>query len=289
MSGKVQPGTGLEGIIEMRKENRERVRSPGVQKMLEKLSKLDRVFDYNAPPRLLENCGDEVLYRHLEEVYSQRQFVLENAADVKKYLSWGDIVIKKGDFTNAKVVLQNGALGVVTRTDCRKGDSCKKLAIVNFEQYGSLKVEVSSLSIYGRKGSLLREEESYAVHVPAGDIQGGLQKGHQVQYIGQDVESDNKYSIPDGTCGIVVAVWESLRHPLDIIWVRGPRVYQPGIIITDSETSRSNVFFGYEDVKLVVKNHIDLRKLAAECRNPAERKAVEGNAVERGTVGGGQL
>ncbi len=259
-------GDGLEDIIGRIGENVEIViRSPGMQKLLERLQQEDRLFDYNVPPNIRENYGDGSLLQYLKETYSQQNFVVENAADVQKYLLWGDRVMKKGDFEKVNPRLPQGTRGVVE--NLKGGNDGTLPAGVNFFNYGRHEVYPSALLIYGKKGGWLRKDEQYAFPIKPEEIMGGLQKGHLVEYTGKDFK-EYEYLVPNGTLGIVNTIWSGLfaENPLDIIWARGPGVRQIGYIYRDTRSSRSKIFFSYDEVKLVVPNHINFQKLMDECK-----------------------
>lgn len=240
----------LEGII----------RSKEMNELLQRLEKEDRIFEHNVPEDVLDSLDDGRLLDHLRETYSQDEFILENPDLVEKYMyNHGSLVIKKGVFKRKRYRLKRGAEGVVTEV-------YDQGALVYFEKYSHQWVSEKNLVVYGRvvKGFFSNRVKNYP-ETPAEDFK--LKEGDLVKYAGKDLYKVND-KILDGVRGVVAHNFGEAG--MDIVWVHQPGTQQWRFYDSGDQTSGGCSLFRYDEIKLVIKNHLDFDKLYRECYGERE-------------------
>ena len=230
-------------------------RDPKLEQLVNSLAELDSLFHYNVPPIICESSDNQKLFEHLKAVYTQPEFVIDDADVIKRYVQAGDRVTKKGEYKETVWSLRPGDKGTVTQ-DATDGE--KEVNVFFNSRRSTIEKKylrvVGSTSFWGGE-KLLSASESY----PAlGFI---VNKRQIVEYRGEVME-DNTWFIPDGTEGIVIRN-DRDGVPLQIAWERthGVKAY----VTYDGRDIGLNLkYWKYHDVKLVRKNTINFEKLAQE-------------------------
>ena len=86
-------------------------RDPDLSRLMERLEKEDRLFHYNVPTPIRTSYENNHLFEHLQRVYAQPQFMVEEAEEVRKYAQIGDLVMKAGLYEDKEWILPTGAKG----------------------------------------------------------------------------------------------------------------------------------------------------------------------------------
>ena len=230
-------------------------RDPKLEQLVNSLAEQDSLFHYNVPPIIRESSDNQKLFEHLKSVYTQPEFVIDNADVIKRYVQAGDRVTKKGEYKETAWSLRPGDKGTVTQ-DATDGEKEVK---VSFNSRGAtiekkyLRV-VGSFSFWGGE-KFLSASESY----PA--LNHMVKQKQIVEYRGEVME-DNTWFIPDATEGIVIKN-DRDGAPLQIAWERthGVKAY---VTYDGRDIGLNLIYWKYHEIKLVRKNTINFEKLAQE-------------------------
>ena len=244
-------------LEDLKEKAPESERDPKLEQLVNSLAEQDSLFHYNVPPIIRESSDNQKLFEHLKSVYTQSEFVIDNADVIKRYVQAGDRVTKKGEYKETAWSLRPGDRGSVTQ-DATDGEKEVKVFFNGREATIEKKYlgVIGSISFWGNE-ILLSSSESY----PALGLI--VNKRQIVEYRGEVIE-DNTWYIPDGTHGIVIIAGSSRSIPnLSIAWDRTPgtKAYS---IYQGREYSHKDKLWGYHDIKLIRKNKIDFEKLAQE-------------------------
>lgn len=254
----------LDEITEIELENRTTtiMRSEGLQRLLLRLEKEDRLFNYNVPPNIRDGYDDDSLVAHLEKTYKRTQFIIENPDEIAKYVQQGDRVVCKTDLSDYAV-----KKGSKCRFKEIKGDK----VIVKFENGTKVEVEPLDLFVvqegknpvsvleYSRKEirrSMFIRDSGYT------ELKGleALTKKTELLYEGKPI-SGGRYTLPKGAEGLVVYKYRD--KDLSIVFENKPGVKYEWWF---SERGLGSYrYFKPEQLNLIVKNYIDYDKLQKEC------------------------
>ena len=228
-------------------------RDPKLEQLVNSLAEQDSLFHYNVPPIIRESSDNQKLFEHLKSVYTQPEFVIDNAEVIKRYVQAGDRVTKKGEYKETAWSLRPGDKGSVTQ-DATDGE--KEVKVFFNSRQAAIEKKylrvIGSISFWGGE-KLLNPSEQYSA------LYRVVNKREMVEYRGEVME-DNTWFIPDGTEGIVIKN-DRDGAPLQIAWERthGVKAY----VTSDGRDIGLNLkYWKYHEIKLVRKNQIDFEKLA---------------------------
>jgi hypothetical protein len=246
-------------------------RSKRIQALLGKLKLEDDLFDYNIPPIAQTTFDDESMLAHLRRVYSQTAFVVEEPSEVKKYLSPGDFVLKKGDYFEKTIILKPKSKGVIA-----KMNDSTAIVTVNGE---ASEVKLDDLLVTGSSGffgkeigsgyifkASLKQKLVYTLYGQEA-INWKVKEGDLVTYEGEEpLVTHPGLAVPEGTLGIVMDIYVGQSEYIGVSWERKKGVNMP---ITQSTQGTIgylvNRNFKYAELKLLRKNTVNFQALYDFC------------------------
>ncbi len=216
------------------------IRSPGLESLLKELKQQDSLFDYNVPAHVRKDYEDSKLINHLDETYSKDRFIIDDPAEIAKYVMEHDIVIKKGDSNVLEWQLKKGEQGEIINIED------DKIMILFPKIKLTIYIPKTDFEVYctgGFFGSVINPAKP-------GDKIDNLNKGAGITYTGANLVNYLEF-IPNGTEGIVGTVYNNSN--LGIIWAENPGLKVRGF--------PPNYTYNSSDVELLRKNRIDFKQL----------------------------
>ncbi|MBT5023541.1 hypothetical protein HOK51_05690 [Candidatus Woesearchaeota archaeon] len=255
------------------KSQKPKVRKPGLEKLITTLKEKDKLFEFNVPSQLLKLYDDKALLAHLETVYSQKEFIIDDADNVKKYARAGDFVLKKERWETTKVIVKTCETGVVKNKDGKFYVQFKKSSY--WIESDDKLINQKNLKVISEPKSLGRKQKYDSK--PTLNTFEQIKKGMIVEYSGKPLEEDKKY-VSNGARGVIVMIDKNLsdekgnpigehdhqkRNPMFITWLAGEDCK-----LTTWQGYNSEKFSYYpdklfypKDVQLIKKNNIDYQAL----------------------------
>lgn len=243
-------------------------RNKGLVKLLEKLGKEDRLFNYNVPNKIRETYDDDTLMDHLEKTYRKPGFRITNPEDIKKYARCGSRVVSKrtsvGYGLNHKSKVDFKAVKGDKVEISYAGSDFEVDPVDLFIEEEDKSKQISVLKYTKTKTSFWSKKELKLNGFEA------LERGQRLIYNGEDAVEIER--IPEGSEGLVVGISQGSNKDLyfNIIFEENPGLkqwllrgdlYYRGECPGNGFKTRSYI---NNFVDLIVRNYIDFEKLKRE-------------------------
>lgn len=244
-------------------------RSNTIKKLLDVLSKKDQVFNYNVPPNLRESYDDDALLDHLERIYSQQTFVIEDEETIEKFAQKGTKVIAKKSISIHDGELNHNDSGIVTKV----GDGKATVKINNKDW----EIELINLKVTHKARLIGSAKQLHSAKLA--EVYEGNLKGCLVRYEGDFKKANVLANIPVDTEGMIVYKhWGYSDGNLFrdgnywIIWENHPNVIQPWTRFRYhyENNFRPKAVYQVDSFKLVIPNNINFKGLYAKIDNQQE-------------------
>ncbi|MBT5023542.1 hypothetical protein HOK51_05685 [Candidatus Woesearchaeota archaeon] len=231
-------------------------RKPGIVKLLEALKKQDEIFNYNVPPVARTTFDDDTLLKHLEQIYSEDNFVVEDPILLWQYARTGLMVEATTDIEDSQELVNTNDQGKISHV------YSKETVVIKINKK-NVHVSKKDIVVLCEPGFFTKPH-----NIPKKSDDVELKKGQEVQYKGKPIK-DIKSLICRGSKGVISDKVRINREDwFFVTWLDNPenkfkttrKIGEYGYVGT-----RPSIFAKAAYVKLFVPNRINYHELYQQC------------------------